>query len=174
MSSHIIITVPHSVCYTNINDRHCDTMAQFAAENLKSKIKFSVVHLPSNHFRDHIDLNRIESRNTDYRNTLRQHLNSTKFLIDIHSAPPGVYGVKANLIIIDNSPGTMYGQNLETYLRQSGINVTRLLGANYNDITEEARALGVPALLFEYEETLNPNEIEAINTAIANWVNLHP
>jgi hypothetical protein len=52
------------------------------------------------------------------------------------------YEIDADLIILDNHPGTWY----ET-LKHQGISVGYLFGANYNDITEEARKKNIPAIL---------------------------
>lgn len=158
----LIITAPHSFCHPALPYRNCDRVALLASDHLASyQFNGSVTrYFPANHHRAEIDLNRSVAKNTDYRRKISQALEDAQLLIDIHSAPLHGYEIDADLIILDNHPGTWYGKLLYETLKHQGISVGYLFGANYNDITEEARKKNIPAILLEYAEYLTPEKIK--------------
>lgn len=168
----LVITAPHSLCDHRIPHRNCDRVAFLASDHLASQ-QFNgsaIQYFPANHHRNKIDLNRSIAKNTDYRQRLSKALDNTRLLIDVHSAPRNGYEINADLIILDNHPGTWYGKLLYETLKDQGISVGYLFGANYNDITEEARNKNIPAILLEYGEYLTPEQINKINQALKVWI----
>lgn len=168
----LVVTAPHSVCFPQLQYRHCDTVAYLASSRLVKLCSQDTYtkYFPSDTPRWVTDLNRPIAANTKYRQQVRNALNEAKLLIDVHSAPRGVYGTDADLVILDNEPETWYGHTLFDIVKHNSISVAYRLGAKYNDITEEARRHGVPAILLEYGEFLDTPAIDQINQSICEWV----
>lgn len=169
----IIVTVPHSLCLSDTLGRNCDTLSLLASYNLVDKLtakRLPVVYLPGNYHRSEVDLNRIYSRHTDYRQRLSSLLYSCSLLIDIHSFERNGFGSDVDLVILDNEPGTQYGIRLYNILKQKNVSVDYILGADYNDITQQGRQNGVPSILIEYGEFMKVTTVDHINNCILSWI----
>lgn len=182
----IVVTVPHSFCYTNYFERDCDLVAGVAASTLVKELKkkvntgFEIVELQSTVHRSQMDLNRYVSRNTSFRKQLTGLLkgNRVEFVLDVHSFPKSEFG-GSEITILDNPPMTPYSNSLYTTLVKNNINANYLTGSpsspsnptEGNDIIEESRDRGVRAVIIEYNETLSNERIKAINKIIVNqWL----
>lgn len=176
----VIVTAPHSLCVDDIEERHCDRVAYFAASNLVSMFSniYSMSFFPSNTLRSDIDLNRFPSRETSYRQSILSNLLNSQnadLVLDVHSFPRGGFSgtgeEDSEITILDETPGTWYGKLLYEILSQKGIDVSYLLG-DRNDIVTLAREYGIPAILIEYSELLNSERIKEINLAIGYYIEL--
>lgn len=171
----IIITAPHSLCSVSYNSshHHCDTLSYLASNNLASYRfdGFDTFYFPASEPRPQIDLNRDNSRSTLYRQNISRILKDSCLLIDVHSAPRKTFGPDVDLVVLDNYPGTWYGKLLYNILIEKKISAAYILGANYNDITEEARHNGIPSIILEYSESLEIISIDTINKVIIIWIN---
>jgi len=91
----IIITAPHSHCLPKAEDRVCDKLAGKAAKLLAEALKTSTIF--STHYREGTDLNREESRPTQFRIEIGQELKKCRqerqncILLDVHSFPKETY-----------------------------------------------------------------------------------
>lgn len=168
----LIITAPHSLCFIKSPIRDCDTIAFRASNQLVNQLNgFLVKYYPSTHLRSEIDLNRPEARNTDYREILSNNMSDCALLIDIHSFSRAGFGPDVDVVILDDVPGTIYGKRLYEIMRFHGISVAYMNGApEINDIVEEARSRGIPAILIEYMESISRETIDQINNAIIEWI----
>ena len=169
----IIVSSPHSLCQ-NLTYRNCDTLAYLAASRLTNllNLSYKANYYPSNKYRSEIDLNRDVARNTEYRINLSKDMRNSFLLIDVHSCEPFGYDVKADIIILDDYPGTNYGKSLYETIRSKGVSVVYLLGDTINDIVETARhQFNIPAILIEYTENINIDVIDRTNMAILEWIN---
>lgn len=170
----IVITTPHSFCVHGINERHCDLNAENAAVSLLRILrtsKYSTVYLPADQPRFQVDLNRPESRDTRFRQSLGKILNNNPaLLLDIHSFPYDTFERDYDVVIIDNPPTTEYSVSLKDRLLNHNINVGYITGNSDNDIVIEARSKNVFAMLIEYSEILNISDLNIINGVIADWI----
>lgn len=90
----VLITVPHGACFTR-EFRDCDTRAFEAAKMLEKILKKANVNVlvvaNTNIPRSQVDMNRLISRSTQWRQTLTKILRTQSFdyIIDMHSFPNG-------------------------------------------------------------------------------------
>ncbi len=167
----IIITVPHSLCFDNVNFRHCDFLAKRAAQSLNGIIPYNKILLLGSILREHSDLNRKESRSTNYRKHLTSILSNITngILIDVHSFFEGEHN-NNDVVILDDPPKTKYSSQLYQLLKQKGLKTEYFEGKD-NDIIKEARSYGLKAVLIEYHED-RPKNINKINQVVLSWLNL--
>jgi hypothetical protein len=178
MKRGLVISVPHGACEANAPVRMCDTKAFTAAQLFHQKLILKTdpanIHFLPNRdvHREKLDMNRIVSRESDYRNTLRTKMADVTWLFDFHSFPYSAFPLKTPLFILDNIheeeiTDGYYIYNVQTQTdenklfqpwvekMQAKFNNTQikiLTGSLVNDIQREARAKGVYALLFEFCE----------------------
>src|SRR5271170_7049390 len=88
MSELILLTCPHSKCSID-EERDCDLVALKAATILSRVLHMNgdIILLPSPEYRKDHDMNRKDSRDTKYRKHIKQILEHTTLLIDMHSFP---------------------------------------------------------------------------------------
>lgn len=180
--SSLIITAPHSLCFINTPYRNCDTAAFLASHRLVDQLSISgfmngsigmspiqIKYYPSTHHRSEIDLNRAESRECDYRKNLSENMSDAFLLIDIHSFERNGYGQDVDVVILDDVPRTDYGEKLYDMMKARNISVAYIKGWKINDITEEARHRGIPAIIIEYMELISKDTIDQINNVVVEW-----
>lgn len=194
----IIITAPHSLCY-DLSYRNCDSASLVASQRLAEllyKFGVQIKYFPANYHRSEIDLNRLEARNTDYRQSLTSTLEDSALLIDVHSFPYGAFNVNQairinvgvgyndnsdnerdvksgssiNVAVLDNLPGTWEGNLLYEIMVNHNIPVGYYYGGQENDIVTEARSVGLRSIIIEYGEFLSLDYIDSINLAVLEWV----
>jgi len=190
---HYIITVPHGKCSTLVEYRSCDMMANIAADtiiNVLRKNKRSVIHMPANHYRVDVDLNRFKSRVIDYRRELFEIMKVRKnnaVLLDVHSFPkkfiskeisfykPGEIPPEFVIIKPHSEPTTREGgetlgdfiyYNISNY----NVRVKILQGNGDTDIINDASSLGIPTCLLEFNEALTEERIREIAKMVGNIV----
>jgi hypothetical protein len=163
----------------------CDTAAESFAEAIASSV--TVQHqrntaevLASHALRTRdLDMNRVNSRYSRYRMTLRSRAIAVKrrwgeaaFVLDVHSFPRDAdpYG-PYEVVLLDNAATPRsYTLNLRDHLvREANANVEIMRGTN-NDIEDEMRAFGIPCVLFEVNESLSVTRRRALATATASWL----
>jgi hypothetical protein len=172
----LIITAPHSLCSASLPYRNCDTVSLIASSRLFRQIYsmntgLQIKYFPSNHHRDEFDLNRYESRNTDYRKNISNNLSDAILLIDIHSFEKKGFGSDVDVVLLDDYPMTQYSKLLYDIMKSNNISVAYLEGdPKINDIEEEARSRNIPAILIEYMETIPISTIDNINNSIIEWI----
>lgn len=162
----VIITSPHGTC-SNQYDKLCDKRAEFIAKLLNDKIiklkeKYTtniedpVLFLSDTIYRHTIDLNRLESRSTEWRNKIRETINSSLknknikriILFDIHSFPNDTkWGYETKMVILNNILSRNEGIKLYNYLfmRDPQIykSIKLLLGSPKNDIQLEVEQMEI-------------------------------
>lgn len=175
--SSLIITAPHSLCFITSPYRNCDTAAFLASHRLIDQLADfpnipTIKYFPSNHHRSEVDLNRAISRQTDYRKNISENLSNAVLLIDVHSFNRKGFGPDVDVVVLDNVPSTWYGKKLYDLMKNHNISVAYISGSEVNDITEEARHRGIPAILIEYGEFIPQGTIDQINNSVIEWINL--
>lgn len=188
----IILTTPHETCISNVG-HSCDYYAPILAKKLFDKLSDlgDIILIHGNINRKQIDLNRIESRNTDFRNKIRQvvkdSINIDKkniiYLIDCHSFPVYIdrkyhFGTAEIpepevTILFDDPMQINIVYQLKLVLSARGLAVTALPGKK-NDIIDEFIAIDnetkIIPLLIEVREDLNDDKLDLIGSAIKEWI----
>jgi hypothetical protein len=187
----IILTVPHSVCYSRDLahlDHLCDHAALVAAYEIKSNLDALGVKTwlePADMNRRRLDLNRLESRHTTgFRQRIRDRIEGSrktlKMVLDIHSYPEQ-YDQWSNYdiaILEDRKPmDGLPAASMHKWLGKNKITSTYVQGVN-NDIQDEVHELGFESFLIEFNEGMlnddDPStpsrEISRISLLIAKWV----
>lgn len=172
----IILTVPHGKCPLpqKSSDRMCDIAAMSAAECMAKLLKGYNIFIPGDEYRYDHDLNRKESRKTNYRSRLSnvfKHLkNSNVILLDIHSFP-NYYDPRAgdinffksneiapDFVLLRGKRDIYNGQSIcniiHQELREHNINVKIIENIEVLDILNEADEYNIPGVLCEFNEKL--------------------
>jgi hypothetical protein len=192
----ILLTVPHSVCDSikdkdNIN-HSCDSSAHESAILLcKSFINKGIdcICLASNEFRYKHDLNRKESRKTEYRNTLRTIMKTKNpdILLDIHSYPNNYMDeardanmfkkdeIPPDIILLKGKLDRSYKNNslsesLYRNLKNNNINVKIIKDIDVLDIINEASEINIPGILIEINEKLTTSSNHSLLIKIMNII----
>lgn len=166
----ILISAPHAGCFDHTGERDCDLLAEKAATHLHLMIPGSELYV-GRADRDVLDLNRDQSLNDSFRINLRtasERLQPT-ISLDIHSFPNSEFD-GADLAVLDEHPGTKYGQDLFTFLQSRlSYKVAYYAGAD-NSIMAEMRSKGIPSILIEFNEDLTDDDLTTINLVIVEWL----
>jgi predicted N-formylglutamate amidohydrolase len=175
----VLITVPHAVCQESEYAHQCDYASSHCAQVLDLSLtkKVRTLTVIGDVWRPILDLNRIESRSSPFRQKITRLLKSgdVSLLLDIHSYPVyySDFGDAEITLLDDNvtrNSFELYSVSLLSLLRSEGISVNLLRGAN-NDIQIEAKELGVKALLIEFREDLpsRGSRLKQICDVISEW-----
>jgi hypothetical protein len=161
--------------------------------------KYAII-FPGNINRIAIDLNRKESRNTIFRKWVRKISLLVKQVYDIHSFPINSWVHKQNnhnneykcpyenpvltnniqnpnqakMVILEDRCDLKAHMSYDLLNKFNNLNLSAalLLGSyGYNDIEDEMQYQNKEALLFEYSETLNKEELNKYNEVISDWIN---
>lgn len=168
----ILITVPHAGCFSRPMTRHCDIISEKAALNLLSFLPESEIII-GRAYRETLDLNRDESLDHPFRKEIREIVQeiNPNIVLDIHSFPDGSdYFGDTDLTILDEKPGTSYGEDLFRYLEAETTYHIGYFPGIKNSIMREMRDMGIPCLLIEYSEALHENDITTLNEVIVEWL----
>jgi hypothetical protein len=175
--SGIIITAPHAYCFETRKYKHsCDYASGSSAEvifnNLKTNNKFLNINtIP----RYDGDMNRKESRRTNYRKIIRDEFKNTNYLFDIHSFPRMMdqkQFMNDVYIIDDDYPPTELSSDMNKYLQRLGYQCNLYRGSGVNDITNEAKENGLQAILIEICEDLSNKDIFELCLEISYFINI--
>jgi len=169
----IIITVPHAVCKSNFYiDHNCDFIAKPYSYQIKQILdKYGIDNklFIGNINRKILDLNRIESKNTDFHKKLELFINKIKrkykniLLIDIHS---GDFGFDKSPIIIYDFPSCLDDNIIRNLLKNNIITKESLFKANtFNYIVNKYQNKGITSILIEINEDNIP-DCEYLNNFI--------
>lgn len=190
----VILTVPHETCIDHI-DHYCDYYANKLAMSLKNVLfkKYDITIVHGNINRLQIDLNRIQSRNTKFREKIREIVNQFNiknksnniiYIIDCHSFPfekSGEYDFATDevkdpqtTILYDTAIERKYANILESILRTKNINVTNLPGI-HNDIIDEfsnihKHDLHIIPILIEVREDLTNKQLNDVANSVDQWI----
>ncbi len=188
---YVIITASHSLC-RNKRDNLCDRKTFEIAKKLEDKIQSTTNVVPtvylSNVFRDIIDLNRIESRKTTWRNQIKEDI--TKALIndnvkhiivfDIHSFPNG-FGFGTSLVILNNLLSKKEGSRLYNNLIDDNVpGIKMLIGSDKNDIQLELEHMdqhyskNIDTFLLEFSDNLTESQLQKILNVIVKLIKKTP
>lgn len=136
----VILSVPHAVCDQG---GPCDKKAAFFAEliskNLKKRkieVHLHVADIP----RKKCDLNRPQSRGTQFRNKIdidSSFLGPDNFLLDVHSAKTEHFRLDFEILFLDLDD-LKFTFLLDDYLKKSHIRSYILGGSDLNDVTYKA------------------------------------
>lgn len=188
---YIIITTPHEKCMTKTNEHHlCDTYAIKLANNIipnitKKHRSIKVYHGDIN--RSIIDLNRIISRNTEFRKSISNNVKyyltndnaNTKniIIIDCHSFPNDSKSFN-NMriknpdicILFDKCLDLIYVEELTDLFKENDIIAIKLIGI-HNDIIDEFRNYNnVISVLCEVNEGIDNNKLDIIGKVFDIWI----
>jgi hypothetical protein len=175
-SSHVVITVPHSLCVSGL-DHLCDYMAPKAAVILSNKMNAKLFLADAN--RIVIDYNRRSSRSSNWRTKIKQYViqNKSRIVLDIHSYPNDsisfglIDGKIPDIVLLDSFNGgkDSLTNSLASYLNKRGVLVSVLAGGD-NDISVEMRELNIASILIEFNEGLTDSQLQKICVTIASFI----
>lgn len=177
-----LLTVPHSKCI-NKEGHLCDIMAEISSKKIskylkKSKITHKIILADKN--RSIIDYNRKTSRNSNWRQKIRNEFINCDLVLDIHSFPNSsssfgrTNGKIPEIVILDsyiykNEYIDKYTSNyFGNFLLENGV-ICKLLPGGDNDITLEARENNIKAILIEFNENLSEDRIDLISRLIVDY-----
>lgn len=192
---HIIITIPHYTCIELSSGHSCDLYSKILADSIAEEIKkyyqFSI--FPGDINRRFIDLNRKESRNTTFRNNIREEVikilqrGERITLLDCHSYDIATYFSNKLqftdpdfVILSDDKRFDNEMIRLRNLLLKSKIKVNLLRGIN-NDIIDEFseypyssyfqndKPMIIPVLL-EVFEGISLDRLQIISSNIRYWI----
>ena len=166
----IIITAPHSKCDSNIKERNCDIVSDYASRSLFQLIHEPKFLIPATHHRNELDLNRKQANNTAFWYSFRSFIEAPEppIVIDVHSFPLGLEPYE--IFIIDNNTNASYVHNLYQILLVNGITAGIFRGNELNEIVITAIQHGCVTFLLEYNESLPAERIDQINGVIAQYL----
>lgn len=194
----IIITVPHaSGCgeYLSNNLHPCDSAALKLADWFVEAVKnYKLIQLKGPYVSstprdlEGNDMNRKESRSTEYRQHLRRVTKKAikeyekVWVIDVHSFPPDFrYPTKndVDFVVLDtrnHGPKTDYVNNMISTLQKKKISVEDIEGAHStgdetNDIMDTSRSLGANSFLIEAKEGISNEEMKRTANEIISFIN---
>ena len=169
----MVITVPHASGLGHNEDHNWDEIAPTVANIFHEELG-DVPHvvLLGNINRNYCDLNREESRDTDFRKIVRSYLDiEPEILFDIHSFPsddPDEYEGMDVAIATNSKDAEEYLTPLSEYLNECGFenHVVTMIDA---DIIDEAKEYDIESYLFEFNEDLDEDEIRRIVRTIVSY-----
>jgi hypothetical protein len=177
----VVITVPHYTCLSN-KFHDCDKKAEALADMIYEKL--SEVNIDTKVFlgginRTKIDLNRFESRHTNFRKRIREYIEKAKgkvILLDCHSFDKThtffeKYKDPDFVILSDNlKKFGPYVFKLRDMLEEAQIK-TNVLSGIQNDIIDEFEANSkVTSVLLEVSEVISDKKLNIISDTIKNWI----
>lgn len=164
----VVITVPHAYCPVPCSyERLCDCKAKHWATQLSAKLEeagIAVQLLAATTPRSKGDFNRIWTRNSPYRQSVRHALDTARLVLDIHSYPRLPWPEYDAIVLDDRWPQP---RSLLEFSAATGLPAD-IRGAN-NDIQDEAHARGIEAFLIEFNEQGNVAKQEQIVEKIVAW-----
>jgi len=168
----VVMTVPHAKCDfiadvdVGYEGHSCDSIAEQEANKLLNellKLNIEVYEQVGNISRYNLDLNRIESRLSEYHRTLDRfidsHLKDKVVLLDIHS---GDFGYSP--IVIFDFKSAMDDILIKFIVDQIGKDlVTIKYGPDRDYIIKKLHELKIPAVLIEFNENKYKKNISIYN-----------
>jgi hypothetical protein len=165
----VVITVPHAVCdERKPRSRHtCDFAAPAAAEALRRELGSIATVVPASINRERVDMNRPAGRDLPERRAA--FAMRPDFVLDVHSFDDGApLYAGCDIVLMDIEPLQPSTLALLAELRRAiGKRAGFAYGSHANDILEEMRSAGVPAVLVEFSETA---DVESAARTVAEAV----
>lgn len=179
-ASAVVISVPHALCVESRRtvENPCDDVAAPFAKKLQSELRMRGVIstlLLSSIERKQCDLNRVQCRNTEYRQRLTELMETPVFVLDVHSFPAVTsQGRYHAYILLEEWPPPDYVWNyVSTASAVFKQDIPVLRGSpGVNDIIAEAKSKGRPAFLLELNEELMrpPQRQQQLASVTADWL----
>lgn len=170
----ILITVPHRCVIFRWIDQGCDKRTSWIGRTIAAVIPRTKLFVNSTP-RFMCDLNRVTCRDVLMRTRLRSALQQdASLLLDVHSFPRGAFSKSPTLDmgLMFQLGGNWLATSLVTFLRRCTSLKCQIFTPpiSHNDILEEARSLGVPALLLEFADDLPDRQIRDAAKCVAQWI----
>lgn len=175
----ILISVPHNMCDDNhdAGEHTCDTIAEGIADyitELLSDRDIPYVLIYGDINRETMDLNRVGSRDSEFRKDLRDEFRDKPHcLLDVHSFPEGDKDFQDVDIAIGTDRNVIepHLKDLADYLHSEEID-TIAIGKLEADIVKEAKEHGITAYLLEFNEGLDEDYQREIAENIIDFIEL--
>ena len=105
---------------------------------------------------------------TDLTEALRRRCPNT-FLFDVHTFPPGGFGPRAlDIVLLYVAGNAAFALAVEQHLRtRTKYTILATQGSNVNDILVEAAEHRIPAVLVEFNQQLDNDDVRVIARALA-------
>jgi len=170
---YVVITSPHS--YPNPSFHFQDNLSESVTKSILKNCKSCKGFINTVTDREKIDTNRVEGRNTKFRRDITKFLNThnVKFLLDIHSFPENSEWSKYDIVLFLITGHTDFEllNYFSKMLQSRGYKVSIIEGSTDNDIVYTTHKIGIPALLIEVKESLNP---ETVGDDISKIIEVSP
>jgi len=148
----LLISVPHAYGEEHSRDKNVSIIGLNLYYELQRKGFEDTDIVFGNIPRDIVDLNRADSRATDFRQLVDEKIEDADYVIDLHTFPyqDAKYG-KYDIAILQpmKYDGTWFGQKLYQILKDKGVNVASMGAFLRDDILMQAVKANKPAVLVE-------------------------
>jgi hypothetical protein len=175
MAINYILTVPHLVCpIERPGDHMCDKVANLAAYFMERRLLSpnNIVNVIRPQLpRTEVDMNRPEGRLTPERVGLRSLLRlllEPVVLFDVHSFNSGAHWPDVGVVIFDLDPPQDF--SIEA-VRHLGRDAALLKAPPFYDIIRECRPMSRTAVVLEFNEDRDTEDIDGTARAIASFAN---
>jgi hypothetical protein len=193
----IILTVPHSICFKGSTrlEKNCDLSALKFANILHTNLNDvgynSTIIKPINHNRFYLDPNRfftksekygyLTIKDSDLWKNLNKEISNYKdydniVVLDIHSFPMGSFGVKKDIVILDNVPYQKITRNLNTFLKETTHDSVIIPAGTGNNAIIDVLTSGpvyIKTLLIEINENLSVEELHEIAKSFVTFLKIN-
>lgn len=151
-SKKLLISVPHAYGDESTRDENVAVIGLNLYYGLLNKGFGSVDIVFGNIPRDVVDLNRADSRTTDFRRLVDEKIVDADFVIDLHTYPyqSAKYGLY-DIVILNplKYDGSWFGEKVYQNLKSKGVNVASMGAFLRDDILMQAVKANKPAFLVE-------------------------
>lgn len=170
----IIITVPHGKC-DNVEKRECDIVARYVANRIYNYLNNAGIKniklYEASIVRSELDLNRIQSRQHQWRRDISDKIKNGDILLDIHSFPNmsfgSINGNEPKIVLLDDQKH----RDLFDLVHEKISDSKYLIGSEKNDIIVDATKRGANATLWEFNESLmTDDDIDAFTQALIDYI----
>lgn len=157
----ILLTVPHAVCRSEEDkSKHfCDIVAEGAARKLFDYLTdkgHKVMLRVGDVSRIENDLNRPESRDTDFRKRILTDFKRADFLLDVHSYPQEHVSWNSDFVLLKWNKGGQDNRELVAdmvgAMARADLDVATANAEQVDDVVAHALENNLPAMLVEFSE----------------------
>lgn len=176
----IILSAPHAYCRSESDKilHFCDVIAGPAAEELNKRLQAAghetFLHI-GNINREDMDLNRPESRETEFRKKLAEDFPKADLLIDCHSTPRSRVHWSEDIVLLKWKNDEVDNRHFVYYLAEclikDDLDVAITYAQAQDDIVDQALRHRLPAILVEFSELTFADEPDWLMTKFAEGLN---
>ena len=154
----VVFTAPHFRCLWSGMPREemrCEPETKAAIESTQAVIRkcgLATKAIYGDFFRQVVDLNRPESRGTEFRDKVRRELTEDTLVLDIHTSPKEAFDEGTDIMVLVSGKGKNreLAESLVKDLRAKGLRIEQKPASRVNDIVETSHDESAGAALLEF------------------------